>query len=149
MRLVLAVLALCSCRSAPPVAVENRGGTARASCALLNRIERDARRYAGSEPEDLGFHTWSEWRIGLQLVEQRPDGRVRGTLAMVGDDLTWTFDVAGTFDPDTCQLELLAGLRGPLQLDLAIAADGSASGRITTRDDTWLVGPPFPVTAPR
>ncbi len=116
---------------------------------MLDRIERDARRYAGRDPEDPGFHTWSEWRIGLQLAQPRRDSQVRGTLAMVGDGLTWTFDVVGTFDPGTCQLELAAGERGPLQLELAIAADGGASGRITTRDDTWLVGPPFPLTPSR
>lgn len=142
MRLVLAVLVLCACGGAGPVVVANRGGTASASCALPARLELDARRYGNLDADDPDYQTWSAWRIGLQL---RTEGaRVTGTLAMIGDDLVWTFDVAGRLD-ERCVLALVADTHEPLSATIDVRA---RTGRIRSIDDVWLLGPPFPARRP-
>lgn len=148
MRLVLAVLVLCGCRGATPVAVENRGGTARPSCDLPARIERAARRYGNVDADAPDFQTWSEWRIGLQLARAGDGERVRGTLAMTGDELTWTFDVSGTFDGARCRLALTAEAHDPMAIVVTLSPDGASTGEIRSIDDAWLLGPPFPARRP-
>ncbi len=105
------------------------------------RIERDARRYGNIDADQADYQTWSPWRVGLQLTGTE---RVRGTLAMVGDGLTWTFDVTGQFDATRCRLELFADSHDPISIEVTFAPGGDLTGTIRSIDDFWLLGPPFP-----
>lgn len=129
-----------------PVAVENRGGATSTRCEVPARLEFEARRYGNVDADDPDYQVWSAWRVGIQVIEQgdtrRPDrARVRGTLAMTGDDLTWTFDIAGTVDRTTCRIELAADTHEPINVDLDLRKH---TGIIRSIDDEWLLGPPFP-----
>jgi hypothetical protein len=67
--------------------------------------------------------------------------RVRGTLAMTGDELTWTFDIAGTLDRSTCRIDLGADTHEPINVEVDLH---ERTGTIRSIDDIWLLGPPFP-----
>ncbi|MDQ3365651.1 MAG: hypothetical protein M3680_09505 [Myxococcota bacterium] len=133
------------CGGAAPAAVANHAERPTARCELPARIEREARRYGSVDADHPDYLTWSPWRVGLQLTEISPE-RVQGSLAMVGDDLTWTFDVAGTFDHARCRLSLLAAAHDPMSLELTLPPGGAITGRIRSIDDVWLLGPPFPAS---
>ncbi|MBA3817363.1 MAG: hypothetical protein H0X17_00600 [Deltaproteobacteria bacterium] len=137
------LIVLAACGGAAPGAVENRGGVSAMRCSLPARIEREARRYGSVDGNHPDYLTWSQWRVGLQLAEISPE-RVQGSLAMVGDDLTWTFDVAGTFDHARCRLSLIAAAHDPFSLDVTLPPGGAITGRIRSTDADWLLGPPFP-----
>jgi hypothetical protein len=147
MRHVLAVIVLCACRGSQQLAIENRGGAASTSCELPARLDFEARRYGNVDADDPDYQVWSSWRVGIQLATSdmnRPaadKGRVRGTLAMTGDDLTWTFDVAGTIDGSMCRIDLGADTHEPIQVDIDLR---KRTGTIRSIDDIWLLGPPFP-----
>jgi hypothetical protein len=146
MRLVLAVLVLSACGGTQPGAVENRGGSASTSCDLPPRLEFEARRYANLDVGEPGSQVWSAWRVGLQLARELKslrDTTVRGTLAMVGDEIVWSFDVAGKLDPDRCVLEMWTGTHThePSRVTIDVP---KRTGTIHSFDDVWLLGPPFP-----
>lgn len=155
---IRAVLVLCACGGAKPVAVENRGGTAsNLICNLPARLEFEARRYANLDADQPGYQTWSSWRVGIQLapnsfaqrgsVSERaeaPDRKPRGTLAMVGDELVWNFDFTGKLD-DRCKLELWTDTHEPIHVTIDLYAK---TGVIRSIDDVWLLGPPFPPLRP-
>ena len=136
MRLVLAVLVLCACGGAKPVAVANRGEPARTSCDVPARLEFEARRYGMVDADHADFQTWSAWRVGVQFRTTDPP---RGTVAMVGDELTWTFDFSGK--RTHCGVELWFDNHDPFTMTLDLRA---GTGRIQSIDDEWLLGPPFP-----
>jgi len=144
MRLVLAVLVLCACGGAQPVAVENRGGTASAGCYVPARIELEARRYANVDKGDPDFDVWTAWRVGIQLSDRGE--KPKGTMAMVGDHITWTFDVVGKLDAAKCALELWT----PKEHEgFDVRFDVHANtGTIRSIDDVWVLGPPFPTNRP-
>ena len=138
MRLVLAVLVGFSCArvGAQPVAVANRGEAASTSCELPPRLDFEARRYGMLDADDPDFQTWSAWRVGVQFRTIDPP---RGTVAMVGDELTWTFDFTGK--RTDCALELAFDTHDPFSMAVDLRA---RTGRIRSVDDEWLLGPPFP-----
>ncbi len=144
MRLALTALVLCACGgSRQPVVIANRGESVRASCDIPARIELEARRYANTDADQPDYNVWTAWRVGIQLADR---DRPRGTLAMVGDDLTWTFDVAGTLDPERCRLTLWTPHEHePFGVELDLRAH---TGTIKSIDDIWLLGPPFPSRRP-
>lgn len=139
----LAVLVLCACGGAVPVVVENRGGTAsHPTCPLSARFDLEARRYANLDADQPDYQTWSAWRVGIQLG---PDRKVlRGTLAMLGDELVWNFDVTGELD-ERCQLALWTDTHEPMTVTIDVRA---RTGTIRSIDDVWLLGPPFPTQRP-
>ena len=139
MWLVLAVLVLCGCGGAKPVAVENRGGMASTSCDLPDRLEFEGRRYANLDADQPGYQTWSAWRIGIQLSDAK---KLAGTLAMVGDEMVWNFDFTGRLDRGRCSIELWTDSHEPMRVMLDLR---TRTGRILAIDDEWLLGPPFPV----
>lgn len=133
-------LVLCSCRGAQiepvaPRSIENRGGAASTSCTSpARRLEFEARRYGNLDADSPDYQTWSAWRVGIQLADA-----THGTLSMVGDDLVWTFDVAGK--QTECALELWTDTHEPFRVRLDLRA---RTGTISSIDDVWLLGPPFP-----
>ena len=141
MWLVLAVLVLCGCGGAKPVAVENRGGTASTSCDLPERVDFEARRYANLDADQPDYQTWSAWHVGVQFANQRDATKLTGTIAMVGDELTWTFDFTGKLDRARCVVELATDTHEPIGASIDLRA---RTGRIRSIDDEWLLGPPFP-----
>jgi hypothetical protein len=90
---------------------------------------------------------WSAWRVGIQFATGDMNRaaadkvHVRGTLAMTGDDLTWTFDIAGTIDHSTCRIDMAADTHEPINLEVDLR---KRTGTIRSIDDIWLLGPPFP-----
>jgi len=144
MWLALAALVLCACGGARPVAIANRGEPAGASCRVPAKIDLEGRRYANLDHGDPDYQVWSAWRIGLQLADR---DEPRGTLAMVGDELTWTFDVTGTLDRETCRLALAAHSHEPFDVVLELRGP-NLTGTIRSIDDVWLLGPPFPAARP-
>jgi hypothetical protein len=132
------VLVLCACGGSTPVAVENRGGTASTSCDVPARLDLEARRYANLDADQAGYQTWSAWRVGIQLTSSKPP---RGVLAMVGDELVWSFDFAGRVDDHGCALELWTDTHDPIRVNVDLR---TRTGRIASIDDVWLLGPPFP-----
>lgn len=136
MQLVLVVLVLCACGGARPVAIANRGEAASTSCDVPARFDFEARRYAMVDADHADYQVWSPWRVGIQLRATDPP---RGTLAMVSDDLTWTFDIAGK--RTDCALDLWADSHEPIRIVLDLR---TRTGRITSPDDDWRLGPPFP-----
>ena len=142
MWLGLAVLVLCACGGATPVAVENRGGTASTSCDFPMRLEFEARRFGNLDADQPDYQTWSPWRIGIQLAER---ANPRGTMTMVGDELVWTFDFTGKLDGERCALELWTDTHEPIRANLDLRA---RTGTIRSIDDVWQLGPPFPANRP-
>ena len=146
MRLALAVAVsgcLCACGGAEPVAIANRGGTASVSCEVPARIELEARRYANLDHDDADYNVWTAWRVGIQLADR---AKPKGTMAMVGDAITWTFDVAGKLDAAKCVLTLWTpNEHEPFDVVLDV---GKHTGTIRSIDDVWLLGPPFPTKRP-
>jgi hypothetical protein len=129
---LLGVFGACS---APPVAaIQNRGGAASPTCDLPARLDFEARRYGTVDTDQPDYQTWSAWRVGLQLA-----GTLRGTIAMVGDELVWTFDIAGK--RDGCKLELSTATHEPFTVTIDLR---TRTGRIRSIDDEWFLGPPFP-----
>jgi hypothetical protein len=148
MRHVLAVIVLCGCGGSQRLAIENRGGAASTSCELPARLEFEARRYGNVDADDPDYQVWSSWRVGMQFgandvaTDRAIDkARARGTLAMTGDDLTWTFDIAGTIDHSTCRIDMAADTHEPINLEVDLR---KRTGTIRSIDDIWLLGPPFP-----
>lgn len=147
---MLAVIVLCGCGGGQQVAVENRGGAASTGCELPARLEFEARRYGNVDADDPDYQVWSSWRVGIQLAvrdasrphaETRDKARVRGTLAMSGDDLTWAFDITGNLDRTRCRLDLGTDTHEPILVDIELT---KRTGFVRSIDDTWLLGPPFP-----
>ena len=136
---MLAVIVLCGCGGGQQVAVENRGGAASTGCELPARLEFEARRYGNVDADDPDYQVWSSWRVGIQLATRSDHARLRGTLAMSGDELTWTFDVAGTLA--RCHLDLVTDSHEPVSVDIDLV---KRTGIIRSIDDVWLLGPPFP-----
>lgn len=146
MRHVLAVIVLCACGGSQQLAIENRGGAASTSCELPARLDFEARRYGNVDADDPDYQVWSPWHVGIQFENGTTraavdKARVRGTLAMTGDDLTWTFDIAGTLDHSTCRITLGADTHEPINLEVDLHEH---TGTIRSIDDIWLLGPPFP-----
>jgi hypothetical protein len=115
---------------------------------LPARLEFEARRYGNVDADDPDYQVWSSWRVGMQFgandvaTDRAVDkARARGTLAMTGDDLTWTFDIAGTIDHSTCRIDMAADTHEPINLEVDLR---KRTGTIRSIDDIWLLGPPFP-----
>lgn len=142
MRPVLAVLALCACGGAGhhATAMENRGGTASTSCDLPTRYDLEARRYGNVDANQADYQTWSPWRVGVQFRDPK---NLRGTLAMVGDELVWSFDFTGT--RADCTITLYAASHEPITVTIDTR---TRTGKIQSIDDVWLLGPPFPDKRP-
>jgi len=81
MWLVLAVLVLCGCGGAKPVAVENRGGTASTSCDLPERVDFEARRYANLDADQPDGYE-RVWRPALEFPPERHLGYAVQWLAL-------------------------------------------------------------------
>ena len=144
MRLVLAGL-LCACGGTQtPAAVENRAPPTPPTCALPMRFDFEARRYASLDADHPDYQTWSAWRVGIQIMDHQHD-RVRAKLAMVGDELVWNFDVKGNIDLARCRLELFTDTHEVIATTVDLRA---RTGRISSIDDEWLLGPPFPAKRP-
>ncbi len=137
MWLVLAVLVLCACGSAKPVAVENRGGTASTSCDLPTRLEFEGRRYGNLDRDQPDYQVFTPWRVGIQFRDQKD---LRGTITMVGDELVWSFDVAGKLEE--CRLTMSTDTHEPFTITIDAR---TRTGSIQSIDNVWLLGPPFPV----
>jgi hypothetical protein len=142
MWLGLAVLVLCACGGAKPVAVENRGGTASTSCDVPPRLDFEARRYGNLDGDQPDYQTWSPWRVGILFADRE---HVRGTISMQGDELVWNFDLTGKLDRERCTLELWADTHLPIRANLDLRA---RTGTIRSIDDVWQLGPPFPENRP-
>ena len=147
MRLVLAVIVFCACGSTSKVAVENRGGATSTSCDLPERLEFEARRYGNVDAVDADYQTWSPWRVGIQFPHRVafPPGShtretLRGTIAMVGDEIVWNFDIYGYLD-DQCRLDVATDAHESFHIEVDVHV---RTGTIRSIDDVWLLGPPFP-----
>ena len=139
MRLVVLLLGLLvgACGGATsPATLDNRGGTESITCELPARFDFEARRYANLDADQPGYQTWSAWRVGIQLSDR---ARVRGTRAMVGDELVWSFDFTGKLAG--CRLELWTDTHEPFTTTIDLR---TRTGTIRSIDDVWLLGPPFP-----
>ena len=140
-RLVLVGLVLCACGGAPAVAVENRGGSASASCELPARLDFDARHYASRERAHRDYQVWTPWRVGIQL---RADATA--TVTMLDDTTVITFEARVHRDGCTLELASLAPASlGPYALAIDLTA---RTGRVRTETRDWLLGPPFPEPRP-
>jgi hypothetical protein len=129
-----------ACGGPPSPAVENRGGTASPRCDLPTRLEFEARRYGNLDADQPDYHTWSPWRVGIQLARGG-----RGTITMIGDELQWTFDITTKLDRDRCTLELWTDSHEPMRANLDVRA---RTGTIRSIDNVWQLGPPFPAHRP-
>jgi hypothetical protein len=141
MRFALVVLGACG--GVPAPTIDNRAAPA-ARCELPSRFDFEARRYASLDADHPDYQTWSAWRVGIQIIDRQRD-QVRATLAMVGDELVWSFEVKGTLDPARCRLELFTDTHEVIVTTLDLRA---RTGRISSIDDEWLLGPPFPAKRP-
>jgi hypothetical protein len=130
-------LMLCACGGSAPVAgpVANRGGdhSTSASCELPPQIE--ARRYGNVDRIDPTFQHWTSWRVTLH---RRDDGYI---VDMTGDGLHLSFTAPGTIDCANRCAELQFESHEPFALTFDLATH---TGRITSIDDVWILGPPFP-----
>ena len=148
MRCVLSVFvlyALYACSAPRSVAVQNRSAQVKADCSFETTIDLEARRYANVDRDQLDYQVWTAWRVGIWFPDRSTP---RGTLTMVGDDITWTFDIVVQLDPTHCTLTLsTVDQHEPFSAELKLH-DGVITGWIRSIDDEWLLGPPFPTHRP-
>src|SRR5262245_41511637 len=116
MRLVLAVLVASACGGTPAVAVENRGGAARASCALPERLAFEARQHPTVDHAARG-RVWSSRRIGIQCSKQRDP--LTAAVSMLEDDDVVSYDATAKLADCTVELaSTSAGTLGPFTMTI-------------------------------
>lgn len=135
----------CGTARAPAVApaVANQGGSRIDVCEWPTHLELAARRYDNVDQDDPAYQRWSPWTISIRTMAAGRE--LRGVAEMSGERMHWKINVAGKLDCLRGMAELRFETHEPMTLSLLVP---TRQGRITSIDDVWIVGAPFPKYRP-